>query len=63
MDEPIPAAAAYTTDDGFKRYYVTAVVDQLLFHQLEHYRNQLQLSRSDAIRRILLEHLSRQLTY
>lgn len=47
--------------DGFPRYHVTAVIEEPLFAELEFYRTRRQISRSDAIKRILAEHLSRQL--
>ena len=51
------------TADGFPRYHVTAVIEEPLFTELESYRTRRQLSRSDAIKRILAEHLSRQLNH
>lgn len=49
------------TADGFPRYHVTAVIEEPLFAELEFYRTRRQISRSDAIKRILAEHLSRQI--
>lgn len=61
MTKPTADRASYTTEDGYERYFVTAVVNERLFQQLEDYRLELEISRSEAVRRILSDHLSRQL--
>lgn len=49
----------YSTAEGFDRYHVATVLDQPLYQQLEVYRCARQLTRSEAIRRILFSHLSK----
>jgi hypothetical protein len=61
MTEPITAPYNTSTAAGYQRFYVTAVIEQPLFDELEHYRATRQISRSDAIKRILAQHLSRQI--
>lgn len=48
----------YTTGEGFCRYSVGTWLDGYLYHQLEDYRKKRQLTRSDAIRRMIRAHLN-----
>jgi hypothetical protein len=61
MTKPTTDHYSTFTANGYQRFYVTAVIEQPLFEELEHYRATRQISRSDAIKRILAQHLSRQI--
>jgi hypothetical protein len=60
MTDPITAPYNTSTAAGYQRFYVTAVIEKPLFAELERYRATRQISRSDAIKRILVQHFSLQ---
>lgn len=51
--------ASYTTEDGFERILVTTVLNRAMFDDFEAWRQQRQISRSEALRQMITQQLKK----